>query len=97
MFLHVQGRGWVEVTREWKSGDWGIIILASWEKHFIRVCKNLLQYPHTTAVMTGTCMSKSKEGILWPINRQKPITIHIENFQTKVMQSKGLIVYSLAN
>ena len=26
------------------GGD--IIILASWEKHFIRVCKNLSQYPH---------------------------------------------------
>ena len=40
MFLHGQGRGWDKVL----SGS-DIVVLAYWEKHYIRLWENILQYP----------------------------------------------------
>ena len=42
--LHGHVRGCGKVI--W-GGNGGIVTLASWEKHFIMVCENLLQYPRT--------------------------------------------------
>ena len=42
-FLFGQERGCSKVIMG--RGIGGIILFASWEKHFIRVCENLSQYP----------------------------------------------------